>query len=270
MSFVLELCLSLAQAQGAQPQAPKAPVEFPHRSEELEFVRTETGFTLPRMTFEADATLSRLSYDDYRGTRNLDLDVMAFTVEGAFGITDWVQAEMKIPFLWIDPDPGSKESGIGDIVLEGKTTFRKGSSPIGFVPLDLAGGLRIALPTGDEDEGLGREHAAFGFFASASYPFIQWLAGHAEFWTEWQSGERPQHGINVAAEFTPWMKELSLLAALNYSREGTEKAAVAFVPGAEYRFATPKPQMSVGLGLPIGITSRAADFGFIADFQIRF
>lgn len=268
MQPILWMLLGLAQAKPAQPQ--KAPVEFPHRSEEMEFVRTETGFTLPRMAFEADATLTRLSYDDFRGNRNFDVDVMAFTVEGAFGITDWVQAELKVPFLWVDPDPGSKESGIGDLLLEGKASLRKGSSPIGFVPFDLAGGLRISLPTGDEDEGLGREHASLGMFGSASHPFNEWLAGHAEIWTEWQSDFRPLHGVNAAAEFHPWMKELSLLAALNYSREGGEKAAVAFVPGAEYRFATPQPRMSVGLGLPIGITSRAEDFGFIANFQVRF
>jgi hypothetical protein len=263
MNATTLLLLALAQAQ-------KAPADFAQRSEEMEFVRTETGFTLPRMTFEADATLAFLSYDDYRGTRNFDLDVRAFTVEAAMGITDWAQGELKIPYLRIDPDPGSKESGISDLVLEGKASLRQGSSPIGLVPIDLAAGFRIALPTGDEDEGLGREHAAFGLFAAASYPFFAWLAGHGEIWTEWQSEEKPLHGVNIAAELYPWIKELSLLAAINYSREGSESAAVAFVPGAEYRFKTPNPRMSVGLGLPIGITSRAEDFGVIADFQVRF
>jgi hypothetical protein len=264
MTSILALLLACAQAQ-----AQKGPAEPPHRSEEMEYVRTETGFTVPRMAFEGDATLSHLVFDDFRGN-NFDLDILTFQLEGAFGITDWIQAEMKVPFLWIEPDPGDDESGIGDIVLEGKTSFRQGLSPVGFVPIDLAGGLRVALPTGDEDEGLGREDPAFGIFAAASYPFIVWLTGHAEFWTEWQSGERPIHGVNVAAEFTPWMRELSLVGALNYSREGTEKAAVSLVPGVEYRLPTPRPQMSIGGGIPIGLTSRAADIGFIADFQIRF
>ncbi len=267
MHPILSIFLALLQAKAAPAQ--KGPIEFPHRSEEMEFVRTETGFTVPRMMFELDATLAFLDFDDFRD-RDFDLEVRSFTVEGAFGITDWVQGEIEVPFLWIDPDPGKKESGISDIVLEGKTTFRQGVSPIGFVPIDLSGGIRIALPTGDEDEGLGREHAAFGLFAAASHPFIQWLAGHAEIWTEWQSDFRPLHGVNLAAEFTPWMKELSLVGAINYSREGGDSPAVSFVPGAEYRFGTPRPQMSAGVGLPIGITNRAPDFGFIANFQVRF
>src|SRR5262245_51141012 len=119
MHPVLPLVLALVQAQGAQ----RGPVEFPHRSEEMEYVRTETGFTLPRMAFEADVTLSHQAFDDFRN-RNFDLEVRTFTAEAAFGITDWVQGEVKVPFLWIDPDPGRKESGISDIVLEGKMSFR--------------------------------------------------------------------------------------------------------------------------------------------------
>jgi hypothetical protein len=235
----------------------------------MEYVRTETGFVVPAMKFEADATLSQLAFDDFRD-RNFDVDIRSLTFEAAFGIADWAQAELKVPYLWVDPDPGSKESGIGDLVIEGKATLREGVSPIGVVPIDLAAGFRLTLPTGDEDEGLGRENESFGLFAAASYPFLQWLAGHGEIWTEWQQDFKPIHGMNVAAEFTPWMRELSLTGALNFVREGGDSVAASLVPGAEYRFATPHPQMSVGLGIPIGLTSRAADIGFIANFQIRF
>ncbi len=264
------LALFLALAQGARPAKPAQPAaEFPHRSEEMEFVGTETGFTLPAMTVEGDVTLSWVTFDNYR-KRSFDLEVMSLTLEAAYGITDWVQAELEIPFLWVDPDPGRSENGLSDIVLEGKASLRKGSSPIGFVPVDLSAGARIILPTGDEDEGLGREKAALGLFGAASYPFLPWLAGHAEVWTEWQRGFRPLHGLDVAAEFTPWMKELSLLGAFNVQQEGGDSPAISLVPGAEYRFSTPRPRMSVGLGLPIGLTSRAPDYGFQANFQIRF
>ncbi len=264
--------LVLLLASQAQPEKAGAPAAraFPHRSEELEVVRTETGFTVPKGAFELDAVLSILSFEDFRGNKGLDLDVTAFTAEAAFGLVDGLQLEVELPFLRVDPDPGSSESGLGDVLVEGKASFLKGASPLGFVPVDLAGGIRVAIPTGDEDEGLGREKVAFGLFAAVSYPFTAWIAGHGEFWTEWQDGERPIHGLSVAFEFTPWMKEFSLLAALNYSRVGTEKSAVSFVPGAEFRFGKDKPGMSVGLGIPIGLTDRAEEIGVIADFQIRF
>ena len=279
MMIALVFLLAQAQAQPppqAQPQAEpaqdpgqKPSPEFPHQSEELEYIRTETGFTLPRMTFEADATLTILSYEDYGGTEGLDLDFIGFSVEAAFGIVDGLQVEVELPFLWIDPSPGSQEQGIGDAVIEAKSSFRKGVSQIGFAPFDVAGGFRVTLPSGDEDEGLGREHASFGLFASASYPLLAWLAAHGEFWTEWQEDARPLHGVNTAVEMYPWSKELSLLAAINYSREGTEKSAVSLVPGAEFRFGDKRP-MSIGAGVPLGITDRAADIGLIANFQLRF
>ena len=267
---ILSLVLALAQAQGQAQGGQKAPIEFPQRSEEMEYVRTETGFVVPAMKFEADATLSHLAFDNFRD-RDFDVEIRTLMLEAAFGIADWAQAEVKLPYLWIDPDPGSKESGIGDIVLEGKASLREGgASPIGVVPIDLAAGFRITLPTGDEDEGLGRENETFGLFAAASYPFLAWLSAHGEVWTEWQDDFRPIHGLNAAAEFTPWMRELSLVGALNFVREGGEPVAASLVPGAEYRFGKEGPQMSVGLGIPIGLTSRAADIGVLANFQIRF
>ncbi len=256
-------------AQG-QPAAPAAQAGMPtHQPEEFEILRTKTGITLAEKTFEGDFTVAFLSWDDFHDD-DFDLDVRAMTFEGTYGITDWITVEMEIPFLWVDPDPGSKESGIGDIMLEGKMSFNKArKSPAGFVPYDIAGGMRIWLPTGDEDEGTGREKAALGLFGAASHRLEPWVAVHGELYFTFASGSRPEHGINLAADFTPWMPELSLLGGLNYRREGMERTELSLILGGEYRWLQPLKGMSAGAGLLLGLTDDSPDWGLFLDFQLR-
>jgi hypothetical protein len=240
-----------------------------HEHEEIEVLRTKTGITLAEKTFEGEVLLTLLSWDDFQDN-NVDLDYRIWKFEAAYGITDWITAEAELPFVWVDPDPGSKESGIGDIQLEGKMSFNKNrKSPAGFLPYDLAGGLRFTLPTGDDDEGTGHEHATFTMFGAGSHRFERWVALHAEAYLTWESGERPVHGIHVAGDFTPWMPELSLLGGLNYIRTGGEFLELSLLAGAEYRWPQPLKGMSAGGALLLGLSSDAPDWGLLLNFQIQ-
>lgn len=278
MNTIAALVVALCAQQGpvkkekpsAQaPPAKTAPLQATQKPEEFETHRTKTGITLPRGTFEGDVVLSFLSWDDYRDD-DYDLDVRVLRFEATYGITEWVTAEVELPFVWVDPSPGSSESGVGDLVLEGKMSFNtERHSPAGFIAMDLAGGMRIQLPTGDEDDGTGEEDPALTLFGAASRRFLPWLVGHAELYLTLQSEERPEHGVNVAADFHPWMPELSLVGAINLRFEGTERTEFTFIPGAEWRFAQPLKGMSVGIGLPLGLTSDSPDWGFILDFSLR-
>lgn len=241
-----------------------------HRPEEIEHMLQETGYTLPRGAFEADLTLGRFEFDDFRRVRGLDVTQDFFVPELAYGVTDWLMVEGELPFLKIDPDPGSSESGIGDIALEGKVSLKQAAgNPVGFIPdVDVAPGVRITLPTGDEDEGLGEEEATLAPFVAASHWIERWVAVHGRLALEWQQDRRPVHTFNATAEFVPWMPELSLFGGLLIEREGSDASAVSLIPGAEYRF--PGSDLSAGIGLPIGINDRAADFGFLLNGQFRF
>lgn len=259
---MLVTLLVTALAQGKP--APGSPT---HRPEEYEFMLQKTGFTLPRMAFEADLTLGRFEFDDFRG---LDADVDQCVAELAFGVADWITLEAELPFLRVDADPGDSESGVGDIALEAKASLKAGATnPIGFIPdIDLAAGLRVTLPTGDEDEGLGEEEATLAPFFAGSWWIERWIAVHARLGLEWQEDRRPMHQANATAEFAPWAPEVSLFAGLQIEREGSDASAILFIPGAEYRF--PGIPLSIGASLPLGVNDRAADWGFLLNAQYRF
>ena len=266
MTFAtLVLALGALTPQEAKPVAPR------HRPEEFEYMLQKTGYVLPLHVLEGDVTLSHFEFDEFRrvGGRP-DVEFDALTAELAFGATDWLTVEGEVPLLRVDVDPGDSESGIGDIALEAKASLKQGPmNPIGFVPdIDLAGGFRVTLPTGDEDEGLGEEHATLAPFVSASYWIESWVAVHARLLLEWQSERRPVHRFNATAEFIPWMPELSLMGGILVEREGSDPSAVSLIPGVEYRF--PQIPLTPGASIPIGVTSRAPDIGFLLNVQYRF
>jgi hypothetical protein len=253
------------------PQAKPAGGAPAHRPEEIEYMLQKTGYVLPAMVFEADVTFTHFEFDEFRRIPGKpDFEIDQFTAELAYGVTDWLTIEAELPFLSVDVDPGDGESGLGDIALEGKVTFKRGpTNPIGFLQdIDLAAGLRLTLPTGDEDEGLGEEHATLAPFVSGSYWFDTWVAFHARLMLEWQHERRPVHRVNATAEFVPWARELSLMAGLQIEREGDDPSAILFIPGVEYRF--PQIPLTPGASIPIGLTSRAPDIGFILNVQYRF
>ncbi|HEX7897001.1 MAG TPA: transporter [Planctomycetota bacterium] len=261
---------TLALAFGALlPQA--QPVVPKHRPEEFEYMLQKTGYVLPLNVLEGDLTLSHFEFDEFRrvGGRP-DVDFDAFVAELAYGVTEWLTVEAELPFVRVDFDPGDSESGIGDIALEAKASLKRGgTNPIGFVSdVDLAAGVRVTLPTGDEDEGLGEEHATLAPFVAASYWVDSWVAVHARLLLEWQSERRPVHRFNATAEFIPWAPELSLMGGLQIEREGSDPSAISLIPGVEYRF--PQIPLTPGASIPIGLTSRAPDVGFLLNVQYRF
>lgn len=246
----------------------KAPT---HRPEEFEYMRQKTGYLLPERVFEGDVTYAHFEFDDFRGVSGRpDLTYDTFVAELAYGVFDWLTLEAELPFVQVDVDPGDSESGIGDIALEGKASLRQGpKNPIGFIAdWDLAVGARVTLPTGDEDDGTGEEHATLAPFVAVSYWIERWVAIHGSLGVEWQQDRRPVHHLSATAEFCPFTPEWSLMGGLRVDREGTEPSAVSLIPGAEYRFA--QIPLVLGASVPIGLTSRAPDVGFLLNAQFRF
>jgi hypothetical protein len=260
------LLLSSVAAR-AEEKAPAPLIEPPHRSETIDEVRCRTGYTLPALHIEADAVYF---HSELRNALSGDIDLSADTLNlsAAFGITDWLQAKAIVPIVRHDYNPGGVETGIGDITLDAKMSFTKGASPLGFVPLvDFCFGLAVGLPSGDEDKGLGVGDPTFQPYVAASFWFLPWLGLHGSAYMEFIEGERPFHGANAIAEFVPFSRDLSLLAGFEFRQQGFDSGAVAFLPGAEYRIM---PMVSLGLGIPIGISKEAEDWGLILDAQLGF
>lgn len=262
MHLIAALLLSSLQAQAQRQAKQEHPIH-----EEYEVLSTKTGYTLPAMVLDGDVILAHWGdFGDFRNS-GVDVDITQLQFEGAFGITPWVTAELEIPFVWVDPDPGSSESGLGDIAIDGKASVMKDLSPIGFVDFPLAFGTRISLPTGDDKDGTGEENATLRPYVAGGYRITPWVDVQGEVSLEWQSERRPVHRFNVAADFTPWAPDLSLLAGLNFYQFGGDTPEAMFVPGVEYRMADPK--IWFGAGLPFGLTSDAPNWGIVLNVQIR-
>ncbi len=108
-----------------------------YHPEEIEQLRTKTAYVLDMGELEFDLVVSFLRFDDRDETETI--------LEIEYGLTGRLLIELEIPYLVVDPSPGSREHGIGDLELEAKYAIGE------FYALCLALGAEISIPTGDED-----------------------------------------------------------------------------------------------------------------------
>lgn len=230
------------------------------RPEEVEQIRVKTAYTLDRDAFETDFVLSSIEFDDGPGERNVN----SLTWELTYGVTDWLTAELEVPFLFLDFDPGDEETGVGDLALEFKGALRPEIVPV----VDAAAlGVRVSVPTGDEDRGLGEDEPEFEFFAALTEK-LDGLSLFAHLFVEVQEEERTRYGMNFAVGAAPFDPDLVLYVGLNGAFDAGESLEWAAVPGIDYTWRDRKLQ--VGLGVPLGLTDEAEDWGVITDVQIAF
>jgi Putative MetA-pathway of phenol degradation len=134
---------------------------------------------------------------DYGEEEDTTLDVLSLTARRYFTRGE---AQLSVPYLSVDGDgvrlvddrpvaipggatPGGqdKESGLGDVVVRGEYYLRTGTSTSPW----LIGLLRVKLPTGNEDRGLGtgatdveaglgwiRRHGPLNWLADVGYTFV--------------------------------------------------------------------------------------------------
>jgi hypothetical protein len=147
------------------------------------------------------AGLGRFS-GDYGEEEDTTLDVLSLNARRYFTRGE---IQLSVPYLSVDGDgvrfvddrpvavPGNairgdddKESGLGDVVLRGEYYLRTGSSTSPWV----IGLLRLKLPTGNDDRGLGtgatdveagvgwiRRHGPLNWLADVGYTFVGGSSG---------------------------------------------------------------------------------------------
>ena len=224
--------------------------------EEIEQIRTKTAYVLDAEEVEVDFVASFLRFrEDGAG-----LDESRLFVEVEAGVTDWLMAEIEVPYVFLNPKRGPGERGWGDLELE-----LKAGIPGSWQGIEAAVGVEVSLLTGDEDRGLGSRHTELGFFAAASRKFDGWTA-HLQGGVEVARGAKPEYEINAAVDAHPWGRELSLLLAVNVEIEPGEGPGWALVPGFEVRF----DELQFGAGFPVGLTEEAARWGVIVDVELEF
>jgi hypothetical protein len=177
-------------------------------------------------------------------------------LELEYGITDRFQLGLELPALWRETD-GSTDSGPGDIEFGALFALTEPGKPF---TLSVAGAFRF--PTGDEEQELGEENAAFEPALLSSWdtgPVIL----HAAVGVEMGPDDR---SLNYSAAVEAPVNDFSFVAELagESEEEATELYAVA---GIIWRFAD---DAEFGLGAPVGLTEAAADWGVIATFTVEF
>jgi hypothetical protein len=220
--------------------------------EEIEQVRVKTAYTLDQGEVEVDLVGSFLRFEDG--------DLSRFLVEIEAGVTDWLLLEIEVPYLWLNPERGRGERGVGDVELE-----LKGRIPGDWNGIELGIGVEVSLLTGDADEGLGSRETELGAFAAASRRF-EFFNVHLQAGVEVAKEVRPAYALAAALDVRPWGDAFSFLLAVNGEIERGEGPAWSLVPGFEVRL----DEVQAGLGFPVGLSEEAEDWGVIMDVEIEF
>jgi hypothetical protein len=88
---------------------------------------------------------------DYEREWEEEGNVSEIELEGEYGIHHDFSIEVAVPYVFLDPDVGSSESGIGNM----EVAFKFANLAFAERGLLLGYGLEFGLPTGDSDKGTG-------------------------------------------------------------------------------------------------------------------
>lgn len=233
------------------------------RPDEIEVLRTKTGYPLANNALELDLLFSHLDFDD-AGTddrRPFTGTETRIEAQVAFGVTDAITAELRFPYVFLDPDGGDSASGWGDVDIDLKVGV-----PGGERAVHVAIGGRLTVPTGDEERALGQSGPEFRAYVAASGK-VGPVGLHAQPYLELEDGRRGQVGLSVAAEIGALGPQVVGLLGFNGHWEKGQGAIASITPGAVY---VAYPGFEISAGIPLGLTDDTPDWGVLADLKLAF
>lgn len=239
LSFALALCLPS------------------HTPEEIEHLRTKTAYLLQPGKTEVNLILSHLDDDDF------DRQAARFDVD----FTPLPTGMFELDFAYANLDAETNEDD-GENLDDTRFSF-KFETPLES-PVRLASGAGIILPTGNRSAGIGEEEWGIFLYQTAS----SGAAGfdvHGELGLDLQMDRHPVLRCNVAME-----REIDFRiragAAINLRIQSGARTEAAIVPGVSYESPEIIPQaiVTLGVGLPIGLTDATPDWGILINFGARF
>jgi hypothetical protein len=193
-----------------------------------------------------------------------------------YGITDRLEAEVEAMYHSV-PGDGARNRGPGDVELGLHYALRR---DVRRVAVTL--GADIGLPAGDETRGLGAGEAGVELFGIAGLELGRselHVTGRVEV-----EDEKIRPALDAAAVVPRGDFRFTLEANVLSGEEGsgarpaqpplegepageTEDLLVVVTPGLFHR---PGPEIEYGLGVPIGLTGAAPDWGIIGRLTIEF
>jgi hypothetical protein len=230
-----------------------------------EFLTAEPAYVESKGEFQLGAAI-----DYRRPARDWRAPVLV-----EFGITDRIEAEVEASYVSL-PGAGSRHRGPGDVELGLHYALRP---DVENVAVTL--GADIGLPTGDEAKGLGSGQTDVEFLGIAGVkvgPAELHVAGMVEF------DDEAEPALNAAVAYPRGDFRFTLEGNVLRGAEKTgfveqdlveepgedtdhENLVVVVTPGLFHR---PSPEIEYGIGVPIGLTKAAPDWGIIARLTIEF
>jgi len=131
------------------------------------------------------AFLGRAGFLDYRSARGSSVDERELGVELEWAFTRRLGLVVEAPYIRLEEDGGSSESGVGDIALAPRALLVESD------PFLLSGNLEFSFPTGDERVGLGSGEVGLAPSLSAWFDLGHWVQLNAQLGTEFgmESGD---------------------------------------------------------------------------------
>jgi hypothetical protein len=250
------VCACVLAAMPLPALAGEAPESTRPTPEGIEQLRIDTAHVLDAGEIEVEGVFSFLRHDDH--------DTAAAVAELEYGVVDRFMLELEVPFRMVEPAPGRRERGLGDIELEGKLGLYEGHV------VAFAASTELECPTGDEHRGLGSGNWELAMAAQSSVFFaLPALALHTELGAEWEEGEGIEQGfLNLALEYYV-VDDVALQLGLN-GEAGEDDPVISLVPGFQFEMdRASRAEVEIGIGFPIGVTDTAQVSGVILDVEIE-
>ena len=236
-------------------------------SSDIDEIRVTSAYTPERGEFEIYQVTEFLNDGGPKSTK-------IFT-RLEYGLTDDLVLEAKVPFKFKRPKTGDNTEGVGDVVLEARhRVLREPEAPVA-----MAVGFEVGFPTGDEERGLGNGNFKYEPILSFGKQFgTVWL--HQDAKLEFirntgGNGSEVEGSATTALTWTPveeWMdiEHPTLELALDWKWVEQKKTKVALIPAFRGELKGLPVEVEWGLGVPIGLTDAADDWGVISVFEIEF
>lgn len=190
---------------------------------------------------------------DYAHDDREDAAKVPFTAE--WGLTDRLEIDVEAPFRYREPDSGASHAGPGDVAAGLSFGLLPDGDPNSFTVF-----ARQTVPTGDEDDGLGRGTAVFqpGLAVGRRVGYGE-VRGGGELTLGGGSDVRAfAAGILPVRDF-----RLTLETEITDADDHLWRVA----PGVFYR---PVPGFEAGIGIPVGLSPGAPDLGFLARMTVNY
>ena len=211
-----------------------------------ELILGESAYTQEQGEFQ-----TTLGFEYSRGA---DEKTSTLTFELEYGITDWFQIGFEAPYRWID----TEADGFQDIEFSAAARL---FSEDGFT-LTAAGELE--LPTGDEDDELGEGNVTYEALLLGA-----WRQGDVELYSGigFEFSENDQTAVSYSAAGVVEVTEpLALIVELaGEHADGEDEVRLA--PGLRWALTD---DLELVLGLPIGLSEDAADWGAVLKLSLEF